>query len=317
MARSGITKARVQQARDSLLARGEPPSIEAVRVQLGHTGSKTTIQRYLKELAAQPAQIALSLDQELHGFIQSVAERLRADAQAAVALDRARLERQQAAATQQRAMEQARLEELQHAHAALTVERREGLTREQALNERLHAAEGDRQRLAEAQRQQQQLLEERAAQLHGLTGQLRHAQEALAHYRQAHLTQREQEHARHDAQSQQWQQETRLAHTQLLAKQEELSLVYRDLERLNGELGRHQHEHHRLNQLLRATEGREQVAREALQGEHSQSQVLRQELAAQREKTKRHLLKQRHDQHALRRLRQQLESLPPPAPAGA
>lgn len=50
MARGGINKAIVQKARESLLARGENPSIDAVRIELGNTGSKTTIHRYLKEI---------------------------------------------------------------------------------------------------------------------------------------------------------------------------------------------------------------------------------------------------------------------------
>ncbi len=50
MARGGINKAVVQKARTALLARGEHPSIDTVRIELGNTGSKTTIHRYLKEL---------------------------------------------------------------------------------------------------------------------------------------------------------------------------------------------------------------------------------------------------------------------------
>ena len=50
MARGGINKAVVQTARLAILARGENPSIDAVRIEMGNTGSKTTIHRYLKEL---------------------------------------------------------------------------------------------------------------------------------------------------------------------------------------------------------------------------------------------------------------------------
>ena len=53
MARAGINKALVQRARDTLLARGEHPSIEAVRVELGNTGSKSTILRYLAAFGPQ------------------------------------------------------------------------------------------------------------------------------------------------------------------------------------------------------------------------------------------------------------------------
>ncbi|WP_411563648.1 DNA-binding protein [Pseudomonas shirazensis] len=45
----------MQRARDAFLPRGLSPSIEAVRAELGHTGSKTTILRYLRELdVAEP-----------------------------------------------------------------------------------------------------------------------------------------------------------------------------------------------------------------------------------------------------------------------
>jgi len=43
MARSGLYKSDVQRARDSLRAEGKNPSVDAVRVALGNTGSKTTI----------------------------------------------------------------------------------------------------------------------------------------------------------------------------------------------------------------------------------------------------------------------------------
>ncbi|HHF8696646.1 TPA: DNA-binding protein [Klebsiella pneumoniae] len=43
MRRSGIYKAEVQRARQNLLAQGRYPSIDAVRAELGDTGSKTTI----------------------------------------------------------------------------------------------------------------------------------------------------------------------------------------------------------------------------------------------------------------------------------
>jgi len=47
MANSGINKAQVKKARDALIARGTNPSIDAVRIELGNTGSKGTIHKYL------------------------------------------------------------------------------------------------------------------------------------------------------------------------------------------------------------------------------------------------------------------------------
>src|SRR5438445_1671859 len=50
MARTGLYKSEVKKARDSLIALGKNPSVDAVRIALGNTGSKTTIHKYLKEL---------------------------------------------------------------------------------------------------------------------------------------------------------------------------------------------------------------------------------------------------------------------------
>ena len=50
MARAGIYKSEVVRARNNLLAMGRYPSIDAIRGELGDTGSKGTIHRYLKEI---------------------------------------------------------------------------------------------------------------------------------------------------------------------------------------------------------------------------------------------------------------------------
>jgi SOS-response transcriptional repressor LexA len=55
MARGGVYRTEVKKARDSLRVQGVNPSIDAVRAALGHTGSKTTIHRHLKELEAEEA----------------------------------------------------------------------------------------------------------------------------------------------------------------------------------------------------------------------------------------------------------------------
>lgn len=86
MARAGITLKQVKKARNALLSRGETVSIDAVRAELGNTGSKTTLHRHLKTLGSQSpsssdehGQIALS--DQLAALIAPVAARLKDDAQ--------------------------------------------------------------------------------------------------------------------------------------------------------------------------------------------------------------------------------------------
>ncbi|HDS1776882.1 TPA: DNA-binding protein [Pseudomonas putida] len=301
MARAGINKALVQRARDALLARGEHPSIEAVRVELGNTGSKSTIVRYLQELqAAEPHPPVVSLDDELQSFIRSLAQRLAADAQTSVAADRERLQRQQAAYEQQRAIDRARFEQLQLAHDALSTERREAQQREDALQRQVQQHEGERQRLLAGDLYQQQLLKERALQIASLEDKHRHARDALGHYRQQHLAQREQELQRHDQVVQQQQMEVRRLQEQLMSKQEELAQVYRELERLTHEqqsqstslrekavaLQHHEATIFQLKTLLATAEQRVQ-----------QMQV---DLTILREKARHHVLEHRNDRRALR-----------------
>jgi len=79
MARGGINKALVQKARSALLARGVHPSIDSVRVELGNTGSKTTISRYLQELEAtdiRPQSDPKRLSDELSAFVDQLLKRL-------------------------------------------------------------------------------------------------------------------------------------------------------------------------------------------------------------------------------------------------
>jgi hypothetical protein len=85
MARTGLTKSQVRTCRDQLLAEGRYPSVDAVRLALGNTGSKSTIHRYLKELAEEAAAPDAGVRREdtarsLHDIVEQLADRLHDDA---------------------------------------------------------------------------------------------------------------------------------------------------------------------------------------------------------------------------------------------
>ncbi|WP_448093678.1 DNA-binding protein [Pseudomonas lini] len=310
MARAGINKALVQHARDTLLARGLTPSIEAVRAELGHTGSKTTINRYLRELTAdEPRPPTVRLDEELQAYIGSLAQRLAADAQATVAADRARLERQQAAFQHQREVNQARYDELHKAHQLALQERQAATTREQRLNERLQQLDGGLHRLQEVEVRQLQLLEERANQIRSLEEKHLHARAALEHYREQHVRQRQEELSRNDVQLQQLQQELRRAQDRLMAKQEELAQVYRELERLSAEQqARNLELRHQSQALQQGRAECEQLAA-AMQQAHDRQQTLQRDASEMRERAHRYLLDRRQDRRDLRDMARQLTLL--------
>ena len=52
MARPGVTRGEVLRARQALIKAGKHPSIDAIRIELGNTGSRGTITRYVKEIEA-------------------------------------------------------------------------------------------------------------------------------------------------------------------------------------------------------------------------------------------------------------------------
>ena len=86
MARSGLTKTQVRQARDGLLAAGRHPSVDAVRHALGDSGSKSTIHKYLKELQAEegagtPGLRRADTGRALQALVDQLAERLHLDAE--------------------------------------------------------------------------------------------------------------------------------------------------------------------------------------------------------------------------------------------
>ncbi|TAL80521.1 MAG: integrase, partial [Candidimonas sp.] len=87
MARAGLTRSGVQRARDALVAQGQYPSIDAIRIALGNTGSKTTIHRYLKELEEEEGTSltrAASLSDAIQDLVARLAARLHEEAQALV-----------------------------------------------------------------------------------------------------------------------------------------------------------------------------------------------------------------------------------------
>ncbi|QJI38134.1 DNA-binding protein [Pseudomonas sp. ADAK13] len=235
MARGGINKAVVQTARLAILARGENPSIDAVRIEMGNTGSKTTIHRYLKELDESETRQTITeapIDDELGELVARLAQRLKEKAQEPIDLALAQFQQQKAALL-------AQAEALEGAHsqlkqqfdiqaAALADESaalqstRSSLQTEQTRNAGLSQACSDYELRINDKDEQIRSLEEKHL----------HARDALEHYRNAIKDQREQEQRRHEGQLQQVQAELRQAQQSATVRQDEITQLHRDNERL-------------------------------------------------------------------------------------
>ena len=252
MARSGLYKSDIQKARDRLLAQGKHPSVDAVRVELGNTGSKSTIHRYLKELEEEEGQglgAKVAVSDALQDLIGRLAGRLHEEADAVVTQAQQRFEVQLQERTQA-------LEQQQQEGAALStqLQRTDGVLQAEIID---HTA--TRQALADATLLIGQL-EERVAGLvtrlaehethaRSLEEKHQHAREALEHYRTSVKEQREQEQRRHEHQVQELQVSLRQANETLTSKNHELLQLNRD----NGQwLERHTRLEHELVQVRQA-----------------------------------------------------------------
>ena len=257
MARSGLYKSDIQKARDSLLAQGKHPSVDALRVELGNTGSKSTIHRYLKELEEEEGQglgAKVAVSDALQDLIGRLAGRLHEEAEAVVTQAQQRFEVQLQERTQ--ALEQQQQEgtalstQLQRTDAALQAERADHTATRQALAEATLLIGQLEERAAGLVTR----LSENEAHARSLEEKHQHAREALEHYRTSVKEQREQEQRRHEHQVQELQVSLRQANETLTSKNHELLQLNRD----NGQwLERHTRLEQELAQVRQAAAGQQ------------------------------------------------------------
>lgn len=255
MARAGVYKSEIKRARDSLLAQGQRPSIDAVRTALGNTGSKTTIHRYLKELENEEGQgpgAKVAVSDALQDLVSRLAGRLHEEADAIVdeakqrfaaqlkertdMLDRAKQEAAELRSQLQRVETTLHEEKKSHAETQQTLTGR--MTEVAQLNERIA---GLTTRLAEHE-----------AHVQSLEQKHQHAREALEHYRTSVKQQREQEQRRHEHQIQELQVALRQANETLTTKNHELMQLNRDNAQWVERHERLEQEQARLRQTLDA-----------------------------------------------------------------
>lgn len=273
MARGGLYKSEVQKARDAVRAQGKHPSVDAVRVALGNTGSKTTIHRYLKELEEEEGQglgAKVAVSDALQDLVGRLASRLHEEAQAVVA------EAQQCFTVQLQertvALDQARQEatalsaQLQRTETALHAEQAAHAVARQVLAQQATEIAQLGERIAGLTTR----VGEHEAHAQSLEDKHAHAREALEHYRTSVKEQREQERGRHEHQVQELQVALRQANEALAIKNHELLQLNRD----NGQwLERHSRLERELTQARQAHEG-QQVELDVLRLTASEHQAL-------------------------------------------
>ncbi len=298
MARGGINKALVKMAIQRLKAKGEHPSIDAIRVELGNTGSKTTISRYVTELN-DTDDVRLgnidALGSTLTEMIAHLANQLQTEAQATVAQ-----------ATDAYETEVKRLKDLLD-------EREHQLTQSQRLNTNLEQSLAQSQEelarskangselLVKIERQAQQLtgqdalIQQKDVHIKSLEEKHQHARESLEHYRESVKEQRDQEQRRHEHQVQQLQSEIRQLGQTISVKQADITQLTKDSARLVAEL----------------TESRKQfrASEQNLQSLAAQLKTCEESLANMTAQVKDSARQQRDDAEEITDLKQQLATV--------
>ncbi len=290
MARAGLYKTEVKKARDSLVAQGLRPSIDAVRAALGNTGSKSTIHRYLKELEAEEGTDrgqGAAISDALQHLVAQLAGQLKVEAEARIVEVRgacdAALAASAAAAAEQTKENRALSDQLQRAEMVLQDERQAHAVTAAALQEARAQGIALNERVAGLTAQ----VQAREEQVRSLEDKHQHARDALEHFRRSAKEQREQEQQRHEHQVQTLQVELRQAQDLLTSKNQELLQLNRDNARLAEQFGQTdkalralQREHEQVTALAKEVPALQQD-NEALRRRHAELTAERDALQSQ------------------------------------
>lgn len=239
MARGGIYKSEVIRARQKLLAMGRYPSIDAVRQELGNTGSKATIHRYLKEIEEEEgckAGTKVAISEALQDLVARLAERLNMEADARIADLTAKHAAELAEERQAREAVQAEVASLRNALEKAQADLADEQARHQRTADRLqeqitaHAMVTqqvtDLEDWLRAEEEHRRSLEEKHA----------HAREALEHFRTATKEQREQDLRQHEQEVQFLRSEIGTLRNSLAKAQDEVATGHEENARLTSEL---------------------------------------------------------------------------------
>lgn len=253
MARAGITKYSVEKARNTLISNGVNPSIDAIRVELGNTGSKTTISRYLKELEAEESvqlEDEALLSEGIKEIIAKLASKLHQEAKELVDKSETRfketvdnLEANSRVLTKQLNEQTTQLEESDSLNNQLSVSNQSLQNEIEALRAKINDSNSRNKELTS-------VLQEKGEQIDTLKESHQHTRESLVHYRESVKEQREQELRQHEQQVQQLQAEIRQSNQTLIVKQTDITNLNKDNSRLVSELSNIQTIHLKLEGTL-------------------------------------------------------------------
>ena len=239
MARGGINKTLIKEARQELLRKGINPSLDSIRVQLGNTGSKSTIHRYLKEIEEQEA-VQLNdedlLNNTLKEMISRLASQLNADANEIVEKNE---EESSKKINQLNDDLNTFKKQLTHAETQIELLETKLLEKDELIAQQQYKIQNQQLESTESHEKINQLIDrikDKDNYLASLEEKHNHSRDALEHYRQSVKEQRQQDIRLHEQHIQQLQVEQRNLNQTLAVKQEDIARLNADNSRLITEL---------------------------------------------------------------------------------
>ena len=222
-----------------MLRKGINPSLDSIRVQLGNTGSKSTIHRYLKEIEEQEA-VQLNdedlLNNTLKEMISRLASQLNADANEIVEKNE---EESSKKINQLNDNLNTFKKQLTHAETQIESLETKLLEKEELIAQQKNKIQNQQLESTESHEKINQLIDrikDKDNYLASLEEKHNHSRDALEHYRQSVKEQRQQDIRLHEQHIQQLQVEQRNLNQTLAVKQEDIARLNADNSRLITEL---------------------------------------------------------------------------------
>lgn len=283
MARGGITQPLVEDARKRLLARSIHPSIDAIRAELGNTGSKTTISSHLKSIEAREStrlDDEALLSKHVTELVGQLSRQLRQDAQKTIDQTEQRHAAEVDSLREALAAQTAEAKQQQERNEALIQVRDDLRAEVMGLRDTLSNLQGEGR--VQAQRIQGLIeqVQDKHNQVNSLEEKHEHARQALEHYRVSVKEQRDQDQRRHEQQIQQVQAEQRHLQHSLDVKRDEQSLSTQETTRLFTEVTEARKHLDQLSQQLGERERENRRLADKTARLEQQAVVLRQRKAA-------------------------------------
>lgn len=240
MGRTTVYRTDVEKARSSLISRGINPSLDAIRIELGNTGSKSTIHKFLREIEGEEAADGdheTMLSNEIAELVAKLAARLKEEAEVRIAAIRAACEQELTVSAEALAKEKAETQRLGSVVDRLEASLGDERAAHAENRDRLQVATVTIRQLEERVLGHQERIRQHESHAKSLEAKHEQARDALEHFRTAAKEQREQEHRRHEHQVQGLQLELRQAGETIATKNDEVLRLNRDNVRLAEQVG--------------------------------------------------------------------------------